>query len=286
MSKKKVYKWVDAFFSLSWAPKQEKIIKRLQHDMDEEEGAYEMESVYAEIEERLKGYKSLPIDGVNIDAKFEVMYDIITSAVLIESEEKQRLKDERDHLIKLQKDISSTVGKLIDLLNSHELLLDDQSSSALFPPSPYQDPIQLLREAGSNMRPYAKRLFFRKHVIPVLGMDSVFQPYKNEGNMPKLQELLQVLKKRMVKDIEPPGNIVERKLLSSRKAKSNNGAINVSDFIRVLDVQINRSMIMRNLPFNFTLTPKSLAIITRRVLDINDYTDAAVKKVFLRTVRS
>lgn len=273
--KKDFPQWVSDFFGLPMTPEEKKIVKRLQEDV--QEGAYEMKPVYSEIEKKLESYKILPIDGVIIDGKVTVLKAILTSAIIIESERKKNLKKELTDKRKLQRAISAKVKQLIALLDEHERKQMDDGAWR-----PHQKPIELIMAAGCVMLPVDRRRYFKTHVASVLGMNSVLRAAKQNRNgeyMPKLQEVLQVLKNRMDEKINTSTGL-EKILLGSRKSVANNGVSNGSDFIRVLARGIRQEAMLSNLPNDFTMTAKSLATITRRVLCLDDYTEAAVKKVF------
>lgn len=260
MTKKKLPQWVKDFYDhpLDNKQKEDKILKRF-----EETAIIDMEPVCSEIEKGISSYSG----------RQAVFAAIIHSAAFIESGEKQKLKNERKDLRELQKDISLTVGKLICLLDKHER----SQNELIYHSAPYQDPIQLIDEAGRNMRPITRSRYFKMQVSPVLGMNPVFdRSYKTYlENMPKLQEVLQILKNRMNKNIKGPG-IFKEVLIESRKSVANN-ALNGSDFIRLFVRNLNMSS---DIPADFTLTAKTIAIITSRALGLQDYTEAAVKRVF------
>lgn len=245
----------------AYAKIEAKILKRLEDDVA---SAYQMKPAYAEIEAKL----------TSCDDRKRLLDAIVKSAVIIESGRKQELKRKRKHLKNLQDNISSTVGKLIRLLDEHEEYFLSERRG-IFYGRPYQDPIELVMQAGINMKPVARRSHFKTRVSPVLG--GIYYDYDGE-KMPKLQEVLQILKKRMNENLYDDSSA----LLLSRKSVANKGKINGSDFIRFLAREMNILGYygVGFFPYGFCLTAKTIANITRCVLELDDYDEVAVKKVF------
>lgn len=280
MNEYKLPQWVRDFFAHlertanqinpTYAAIEAEILKRLK-----EESGYQMKSAYDEIERKL----------ISCDERKRLLYVIVKSAVFIKSKRKQEIKEERKHLRDLQGNISSTVGKLIRLLDKHEKCLLGERRD--YGGRPYQDPIELVIKAGLDMKPVARRSHFKTRVSPVLwriyseqeGINNMMI-YDGE-KMPKLQDVLQILKNRMKENIEKPKG-ASSALLRSRKSVANNGKINGADFIRLLAWEVSRCCQAGLFPDGFCLTADTIANITGSVLETtNDYYEEwAVKRVF------
>jgi hypothetical protein len=254
-------KWVQDFFDSDMTTEQRKVADRLAGYVDDE-----MKLVYDEIEEK--------VDEVEYpQGRYQVLADLVNSAIMCEKEKLKREIIESKNVItgrgKLNNRISNTAKKLIHLLDKRENMMEDGHLTS----KACTDPIDLIRIAGMCMTPVDRRVFFKRNIAPILGMDNpLLNSATVNGDMPTLQEVLKVLNTEIsTKPIEGRNHTIDV-LLSSRKAKQ------APDFERVFLYLLNVSVFVGYLPDDFSLTPETLATISRCSLGTGEYsvTDDAV----------
>jgi DNA-binding ferritin-like protein len=262
------YDWVDEFFNLPTITEQNTEVKRLTERLKEYSDM--MGPVYSEIENR--------INETNFPkGRIEVMVTIIKAAIA--SGHKKELKTGKNgikDIKEMQKKIFNTADKLINLLNEYENIL----TGNLLTSKACTKPMKLILKAGISMPPLNRRIFFKKNIASVLGMDNpILNSATANGNMPTLQEVLQALKSEMSKDSVISTNRSLTSILDSRKSTT------TTDFINFFLTDLSTSMYAGVLPDDFSLTARAVATITGCVLDIDDgegVTEGSVKKAWDR----
>jgi hypothetical protein len=242
---------------------QKKVAKRLQEYSDA------MKPVYVEIEKKVH-----EIDFPQ--GRYQVLADIVNSAIMCGKKgEIRKGINGLDDLERLNRKIFEEGENLINLLNARDSLLKDSYVTS----KTKIDPVGLIRKAGMTMRPTPRRLFFKREVISIFG--DIDNPVLNtatvNGNMPTIQEVLaSLITEISTTPIEGRSRTI-KKLLEYRKATP-------ADFVRVFLYNLNISALVGYLPYDFSLTPKTVAITTGCALDIDGgVTEGSVKKAAKRT---
>ncbi len=126
-----------------------------------------------------------------------------------------------------------------------------------------------------NMRPSTRRIPFKHHICSKEILLNDFFPAPITGNRPILQEVLDELINEMKKSVMPRNQSI-KKLLASRKSSP-------ADFIRVFASRLSTSVFLGNLPNNFNMTARAIAIMTGCALEIDGgVTEGSVIKTFER----